>query len=323
MRERVVVELLERAGDEWRPLTPSGWEVGNLDEYKSWPGLLKGVTAPPPIVNHLVEAIGRAEVRAYPMLTTKGGWSLRVEGLEVAKVKATGGTLGVGKDARRKDGSIAQSASRQAWIKFTGHDTAVPVQDDPASIDNAAAIISGFASQWHQPATHKAGSQNEHALESRILRGAIPIEVDGTTLDLIRPNDGVVNWGSQFPTKWGHGGSARYLDALLRDGEVPWAIEMKIAGSAGLSQYYRHGVAQAVLYREFIKGAKDLHFLFDAQGLDAQACRGAVVVPTIGAKQAKWRDRLATLCDGFDVSFIEVDPASAQIAWQLAPAQTS
>ena len=30
---------------------------------------------------------------------------------------------------------------------------------------------------------------------------------------------------------------------------------MKVAGSAGVGQYYRHAIAQAVLYREFIKRA--------------------------------------------------------------------
>ena len=41
----------------------------------------------------------------------------------------------------------------------------------------------------------------------------------------------------------------------LPDDETPWAIEMKVAGSAGVGQYYRHAIAQAVLYREFIKQA--------------------------------------------------------------------
>ena len=72
-----------------------------------------------------------------------------------------------------------------------------------------------------------------------------------------------MNWGSQFPTKWGPGGKSRYLDALLRDGSTPWAIEMKVQGGAGVGQYYRHAVAQAVLYREFIRRA------------DATALRGS------------------------------------------------
>jgi hypothetical protein len=34
---------------------------------------------------------------------------------------------------------------------------------------------------------------------------------------------------------------------------------MNVAGSAGVGQYYRRAIAQAVLYREFIKRATPLH----------------------------------------------------------------
>lgn len=50
------------------------------------------------------------------------------------------------------------------------------------------------------------GKQNEHVLESRILRGDVAVTVDAGILERIRP-DPVVNWGSQFPTVWGPGPS--------------------------------------------------------------------------------------------------------------------
>src|SRR4051794_35441069 len=118
--------------------------------------------------------------------------------------------------------------------------------------------------------------------------------------------------GAASSRKWGPGGKARYLDALLRDGSTPWAIEMKVQGGAGVGQYYRHAVAQAVLYREFIRRAEPLHPWFEKRGLVATDCRAAVVVPTIPSQQARWRHRLMALCRVFDVAFVEVDPLHAR-----------
>ncbi len=87
---------------------------------------------------------------------------------------------------------------------------------------------------------------------------------------------------------------------------------MKVQGGAGVGQYYRHAVAQAVLYREFIRGASPLHFWFEKRGLKAEDCQAAVVVPEIPAKQAQWRGRIERLCDLFNVTFVEVDPAHAR-----------
>jgi hypothetical protein len=188
---------------------------------------------------------------------------------------------------------------------------------DPASLAEAIATVTTFASRWQTtPAGDSSAKErhNEHALESRILRGHTQITTpDGTPLALLRGPDPVVNWGSQFPTKWGSEGSARYLDALLRDGSIPWAIEMKVAGGGGVGQYYRHAVAQAVLYRHFIRQADQLHWWFVDQGLEPTACRAAVVVPRMDGPSAIWRDGLQSLCTSFDVELIEVDPSHAAL----------
>jgi hypothetical protein len=124
--------------------------------------------------------------------------------------------------------------------------------------------------------------------------------------------EGYVNWGSQFPTLWGTGGPARYLDALLHKGRTPWAIEMKVdidGRGTGIGGYYRHAVSQAVLYREFIRAATPLHFWFQDQCLDANDCRAAVVVPDLTAESARRDHRadLQAICKLFDVELIEVD----------------
>lgn len=280
-----------------------GWDQADLHEYGRWPELLARARPLPTLVAGIVEAVNDPALRAYPLLSTKVGWSLRLEGLEVARATSKSATLNVGKDSK----TGTRSLPRGEWIAATGQAHPV-VTDDP---HRAAGLIASFASAWRSLATTRT-DQDEHALESRILRGNVTLRANDVPLALIQPHP-VVNWGSQFPTKWGPAGKPRYLDALLRDGSTPWAIEMKVQGGAGVGQYYRHAVAQAVLYREFIRQATPLHSWFDERGLNAKACEAAVVVPRLtNPKQLHWRDRVARLCDAFEVVFIEVDPEHAR-----------
>jgi hypothetical protein len=117
-----------------------------------------------------------------------------------------------------------------------------------------------------------------------------------------------VSWGSQFPTRWGRtaSNSGRYLDALLRQGTTPWALEIKIDGPTGVASYYRHAVTQAVLYQEFIRQATHLAPWFERFGLDHGACRAAVVVPEYRVEDRPWRDRLLRVCGVFDVELVTV-----------------
>ncbi len=307
-----VVEASREGGDSWVP-AETGWDAADAGEYPTWPELLARPRLVPGIVSEIVRAAGLPALRAYPMLSTKDRWSVRLEGLEVGRANAKGITLSVGKDGK---GSVP-SAQRQTWIDATRHAQPFSTGD----VDEAITPIVDFATAWHGLSENSV-DHDEHALESRILRGAAPIEVGGRRLALIQGDDGVVNWGSQFPTKWGSGGSARYLDGLLRDVSTPWAIEMKVQGGAGVGQYYRHAVAQAVLYREFIRRASPLHDpWFTVRGLDATACEAAVVVPQMtNPKQAQWRDRVVRLCEVFGVAFVEVAPCHAVRSPDIVPA---
>ncbi len=162
---------------------------------------------------------------------------------------------------------------------------------------------------------------SQHALESRILRGAVPIHTSSGRLDLLRGDDQHrVSWGSHFPTRWGltSSTSRRYLDALLRSGSTPWTLEIKTSGSAGVASYYRHAVTQAVLYREFIQRATHLAPWFEQFDLDQTACRAAVVVPELSEQSRVWKDRLARMRAVFDVELVTVPEHFAR-ARQLAP----
>ena len=115
---------------------------------------------------------------------------------------------------------------------------------------------------------------DEHTLEARLLKGIVRAGDDvGLVLD-----DPVVARGSQFPTLWGHGGPARYLDAMLRRGTTPLAIELKVA-TGGQGRYYRRALVQAVLYRHFIVNAPGLDPWFDAAGLDRRATEASIGIP--------------------------------------------
>jgi hypothetical protein len=294
------------SSQNWVPAADPDWDIARAAEATGWLTLLTDVSTPHPIVSDLVAAVAHPAFRAYPMLTSKGWWSLRLEGLELCRLNAKGGQLGVGRDGAKSDGSLRQSAQRKLWIGATGLSAKWSVT--PVNVAEAAEHILAFIDAWADP--HKA-RQDEHALESRILRGLAPVAIDGEPLQLIRPNDGVVNWGSQFPTRWGPGGSSRYLDALLRRDNVPWAIEMKVQGAGGVGQYYRHAIAQAVLYREFIRQGTALHPWFTKQGLDAAVCEAAVVVPAMANELL--RSRLQAMCQIFGVRLVEVDHAWAEI----------
>lgn len=301
MADKIPFALFQLESGSWVPIPSSGFDPSDdSTHYRLWAGYLQADFTVPPLVTDLLDKAELAELRAYPQLTAGGEWSMRLEGLEVARIKGAVGSLGVGKHSQ----SDNVSQERETWLAVASTDARIPL--DSGTVAEAADLIRKFARRWQIRA---GGHQNEHVLESRILRGSVSVQVTDGTLVLIKP-DAAVNWGSQFPTIWGPAGRARYLDALLRDPKdlrVPWAIEMKVNRSEG--QYYRHAVVQAVLYRHFIRHATPLHFWFDQFGLDPTLCRAAVVVPTIRTR--RWRDRLAALCELFDVELVIVDEAAA------------
>lgn len=293
--------------------------------YARWHGLLMGVGAPPALLGDLIEKVGRPELRAYPQLTAKGQWSLRVEGLQAGRYSKGILTLDVGKDGSLDPatGQARIGHPRRKWQQATG--LKKPLTVGPGDdLSAAVAALSRFADAW-VPARHTLdvdGKHEEHALESRVLRGLVPLTPpDGRHLQLLDPGEaggdhkGIVNWGSQFPTRWGAGGgnSARYLDALLRDGDTPWALELKAAlPGSGLRAYYRHAISQAVLYRQFIKTATPLKDWFDRYGLDQAKVRGGVVLPELTAKDADLTARQAALCAmfGLDLFWVPSDYAA-------------
>lgn len=273
-----------------------------------WAGYLAGWTkaVPPALAAAFHAAVGDDAVRLYPMLSqspVKGRWSIRVDGLEVGRVSAAAGVLGVGRDGK----TGKQGVARAAWVPIAGPQ---PVAFDLTTVEPAAAHVRDFIAKLRVGTGADAvlrHGQAEHALESRIVRGVTPVTVAGTTLSLAF-DDPVVSRGSQLPTKWGlDAGRARYLDGLLKSGSTPWAIEMKVQEGGGFASYYRHAIGQAVLYRHFIRTATPMHAWFAEHGMNAADCRAAVVFPKTPAKVKDKIDRLKVLAERFDVEVAEVD----------------
>ena len=317
------IHLLRLAPDgSLTPMEAQPADVADATAYRylRWLGLLTAVGSPPQHFLDLVDRTGREELRAYPMLSKDGRWSLRVEGLEVARLGGAKEELGVGRDGA--DGR--RSGPRRLWVDAASTTAPIPLDGTEQSIGEAARVLRRFAAAWNpsDPTDPGGAQQDEHVLESRVLRGAVPLKTpDGATLQLLRsgeelsPPDRIVNWGSQFPTRWGPTTSpgARYLDALLRDGETPWALELKVEKSSGVGGYYRHGIGQAVLYRHFIQAAAPLKPWFDHYGLAPATCRAGIVLPHLsGTRQHRWHTRLERICRAFDVATIWVDPAYAR-----------
>lgn len=298
---------------ELLPLALKAPEYDTPTFYAAWPGLLRTSqqAGPPELLEELWEDVDLEALRAYPMLSGFPDWSLRLEGLEIGRVRNGSGWLDVGKAAA----GGSSSAARAAWQGATG--LAGRYTFGPPHVREATYAIQQFAKDWLPARTSVASArprQNEHALESRILRGACPVTTPaGDRLQMLEDHY-VISWGSQFPTRWArvHRKSARYLDGLLKHGSTPWALEMKIEGGTGVGSYYRHAVGQAVLYRHFIRSALPLHFWFDKYGVDPRLCEAAVVVPDMAARPV-WRGRLRGMCDLFDVSLIEVPPGFTEL----------
>ena len=101
--------------------------------------------------------------------------------------------------------------------------------------------------------------------------------------------------------------AVRYLDALLADSNgTPWAIELKDQSvGGGHGSYLRDGIAQAVLYRHFIRSADDLEPWFSLHQLDRKSCRAAFAFPTASPGAVSAIAKLYDLAPRFDVELIQ------------------
>lgn len=268
---------------------PPSWAADDPALTQCVHGLLlpRLIAQPTGLTAELVAAVDDASLHLYPSeikATVPDRWALRIDGLQIGISSAASATLSIGQPGKSGDGP-----QRKAFTSVFGQ-TAVTVSSaahtsvSELSVSQAAERIRTLLRTFRAadvpgaPLTHRqVGGMpivDEHALEARLLKGLVQINADtGLVLD-----DKAVARGSQFPTLWGQGTQWRYLDALVRRGAIPIAVELKVA-TGGQGRYYRRSLVQAVLYRHFIKHAPAVDPWFTAGDLDRSAIEGAIGIP--------------------------------------------
>jgi hypothetical protein len=226
---------------------------------------------------------------------TGGNWSGRVEGLQVCSINSKGdtGTLDVGKKGKKGDG-----LARKVFIEIAGGKAGV---FSGSQISEVASIIKRLIESRKSGELSKY--QREHLLESRVLSGVAKLKVDEKILEPV-----VTAHPFQFPTLWSPKGNPRFLDALMRDENIPWAVELKEPKGSSIGEDYRHAITQAVLYREFIKKATLMHEWFHDMGVIASKCQSAVAFPKmkLNNRQQKIIKQHQKVAEAFDVKIIEI-----------------
>lgn len=275
-------------------------------------------TQPEGIAVSIVEAVGDPSLQLYPSQIRRGvpaRWALRIDGLEIGVVTNDVAVLQIGSVGDRPDGPQRRAFTEvfgSASVKVTlGSQGGAGVRDVAGAAAGIQMLLRRFrdADIKGAPIMHRerdgARVVDEHAVEARLLKGLIHYQHGvGLVAD-----DHRVARGSQFPTLWAHGGRARYLDALLRRGRTPMAIEVKVA-AGGQGRYYRRSLIQAVLYRHFIRSAPALDPWFSAAQLDREHVEAHIALPI----PQRWTERfganlrlLRRVADHFDVGVQVVD----------------
>ena len=227
---------------------------------------------------------------------------MRLDGLEIGRVGDATVTLALASKDLTKPGD-----PRVTWLDVVGPTALTFGPDD---IDRLVAIVDALIERWSTG--KKAGAvlahgQAEHALEAHVLSGRLVLHSSDGPLGLAIAPKGALLASAQFPTLWGDVASpARYLDALLADPDGrPWAIELKDQNTGGHGGYLRHGIAQAVLYRHFIKSAEALDSWFAGHSLKRSECRAAVAFPNPSPKTQKHIASHEAIAAMFDVEVIQ------------------
>ncbi|HUT56904.1 MAG TPA: hypothetical protein VNA25_03400 [Phycisphaerae bacterium] len=251
----------------------------------------------PALADELQRIAEAPSFRWYRNVTEKV-FSGRIEGLEVCTLSPETNEIvfQVGRIGIKGDESKARRRFRELA-------RAPKVIYKAGQLQEAARFVKLLAED------RKSGSlrnvEREHHLESRILRQAIRVGIEGIgSVDPVIPQDRLP---FQFPTLWSFADSPRLIDVLGRVGKTPWVLELKEFGSKGRGQYYRYGIAQAVLYRHFIRTAKDLHFWFEDYGLEPKDCQAAVAFPRLhGDAAQRLRDEHTSVARMFGIQIVEL-----------------
>jgi hypothetical protein len=271
-----------------------------FDNHHNWMDNLSGERDIPDLAKDLETSIHNALFKWYRPVTGQY-WSGLVGGLEVCKLDLAGqnGKLSVGRPGKYEDGQ-----ARKEFLAIIAHEN---INENPfpfsrPQIDKVASIIRAIAKLREKGALSEV--QREHLLESQVLSEKIKIVVKEGTLESVCKDHPF-----QFPTLWAPLASPRFVDALMRLGDIPYVVELKESSGTSLGQGYRHAITQAVLYREFVRSAKKVHPWFLKRGLNPGKCRAVVAFPELLRDHKKKQMLLmqhAMAGNAFGVEIVEI-----------------
>lgn len=230
-------------------------------------------------------------------------WSGRVLGLEVCKCEGENKiSFGIGKVS--KNGSNGKP--RKRFVEIVGNR---PLEYRQGDIPQAGDLLRELIEDRQNGELAKF--QKEHSLEARILSGELDVVVkDVGKLIPIIPLD---RPPFQFPTRWFVGGRPRFVDCIMTDGHRPWVVELKVP-EKGQSEYYRHAIPQAVLYREYIRNAGGVTQWFRDQRIDPHKCEAVIGVPILRSNRghdgaSQLLEHLEMVARPFGVKVVEIQGA--------------
>lgn len=278
-------------------LKPKSFNVSEKKKAERWMKYLNRQVDIPELLNDLEKSVNDGIFKWYRNVTGNY-WSGRIGGLEVCNVDFNNNnyTLDVGKEG--KNGNI--SKIRKNFIDICIRENVPHGTFSPSQLDKVAAVIRSVAESRRNGALNNWG--REHLLESQVLSGDLKIESKAGSLEPV-----CGDYPFQFPALWEPSASARFIDVLMKIGDIPYVIELKEGHSPG--EYYRHAITQAVLYREFIRRAETVHPWFKERGLVANKCRAVVAFPELAKDNKKHQMLLAQhklVANAFDVEIIEI-----------------
>jgi len=246
------------------------------ESHRKWTSFFKNgkESGLPELTIKLSKLVGDESFRWYRNMTGNY-WSGRVEGIQICIVRnERQGTLNVGRSREKGDGK-----AREIFLAVAKGRKG-PFDESQSRLQEVADVIREYVNLRAQANEELHKIKRECLLESRILRNVVKLSANEGMLDPV-----CTEYPFQFPTLWAPQGKARFLDTLMHLGKIPWAVELKEPQGSSPGQDYRHAITQAVLYREFIRRAKELHGWFTHRSLVASQCCAAIAFPKMDSTQ--------------------------------------
>jgi len=254
---------------------------------------------PPPAMQALSEAVGE-NLLCWFHDPAGGPWVGRMLGLRVCTTKGPDAPIlfHLGSD----DNWARNLQARQRFRQIIGE---AKVSLAPQDVEQASNIFQKLADERQNPDSPLASMAPANRLEAQILNGSRTIHVDSGPL---QPVQGATSF--HLPTLWSPEAPHHNLDLLLRQGNVPWAVEVDVP-FGGLAKTVRRAMRDAVLHRFFIQNAEALFPFFEHIGLNPASCVAAVAIPAPDLRQPSIRSlfrELLGVARDLDVKLMVLPP---------------